>query len=243
MIMKNWKRICFVCVAAATLAIGCHSMAFAAGEISVTGSGVVLAKPDTATISLSVETNGKTSESAQKETSKTMQKVTDTLLEMGIQKDKIVTTGTFVYPSYQYDDATGKRTITGYRSTANIQAVTKDIDNAGKYIDAALKAGATGTDGVSFSVENESAYYAQALETAVKNAADSAAAIAGAYGKPLGEVKSVTENSRSAYYVENSKRPAMPTAEGAAADTGAGGTTIQYGDIHVTANISVVYVF
>lgn len=242
--MKNWKKICFVCAAAATLAIGCHSMAFAAGEISVTGSGVVLAKPDTATIGLSVETEGKTSEAAQKETSKILQKVTDTLLEMGIKRDKIITAGTYVYPSYQYSDETGKRTVTGYRSTTTIQAVTKDIDNAGKYIDAALKAGATGTDGVSFSVEDESAYYAQALETAVKNAADSAAAIAGAYGKPLGEVKNVTENSRSAYYVDNAKRMAMPMAEESFADMEAGsGTTIQYGDIHVTANISVVYAF
>lgn len=241
--MKDWKKICFVCVAAVTLAAGCHSVTFAAGEISVTGSGIVLAKPDTATIGLSVETDGKTSEAAQKETAKIMQKVSETLIEMGIQKDKIVTTGTYVYPFYQYNDNTGKRTVSGYRSSSNIQIITKDIDNAGKYIDAALKAGATGTDGVTFSVEDESAYYAQALETAVKNAEDSAAAIAGAYGKPLGEVKNVTENSRSAYYAENAKRSALMAAEGEVADAGAGNTTVLYGDIRITANISVVYAF
>lgn len=241
--MKNWKKLFIVCAAASTLALGCQSVAFAAGEISVTGSGIVLAKPDTATIGLSVETDGKTSEAAQKESNKIIKKVTDTLLEMGIAEDKIITNGSYVYPFYQYNDETDKRTITGYRSSVNIQAITKDIDSAGKYIDAALKAGATGTDGVSFSVEDESAYYAQALETAVKNAADSAAAIAGAYGKPLGEVKSVTENSRSAYYVENMKMSmAMPEAA-MDAETGAGGTNIRYGDIHVTANISVVYAF
>lgn len=241
--MKNWKRLFVVCAAVAALALGCHSVAFAAGEISVTGSGIVLAKPDTATIGLSVETDGKTSEAAQKESNKIIQKVTDTLLEMGIAEDKIITAGSYVYPSYQYHDETGQRTITGYRSSVTVQAITKDIDNAGKYIDAALKAGATGTDGVSFSVEDESAYYAQALEAAVKNAADSAAAIAKAYGKPLGEVKNVTENSRNAYYVENAKMSlAMPEAS---MDMGvsAGGTTIRYGDIHVTANISVVYAF
>lgn len=242
--MKNWKKMCMACMAAAVLAIGCHSVAFAAGEISVTGSGVVLAKPDTATIGLSVEADGKTSEEAQKETNKILQKVNAALLEMGIKQDKLTTAGNYVYPSYHYDDETGKRTITGYRSAVNIQAVTKDIDNAGKYIDAALKAGATGTDGVSFSIENESAYYAQALETAVKNAADSAAAIAGAYGRPLGEVKTVTENSHSAYYAD-----AMPMADmkmmatEGAADNGTGGTSIQYGNIQITANISVVYAF
>ena len=242
--MKKWKTLGIACAMAAVLAIGCHGAAFAAGEISVTGSGVVLAKPDTATIHFSVETAGKTSEAAQKETNKILQKVTDTLLEMGIKQDKIITTGTYVYPFYQYDDATGKRNVSGYRSSANIQAITKDIDNAGKYIDAALKAGATGTDGVSFSIEDESAYYAQALETAVKNAADSAEAIAGAYGKPLGEVKSVNENSHSAYYVEGAAVSMKAMAEEAmdmAMDTG--GTSIQYGDIRITANISVVYAF
>lgn len=242
--MKNWKKICVVCVAVAALAMGCNSVAFAAGEINVTGRGVVLAKPDTATIGLSVETDGKTSEAAQKETSKILQKVTDTLMEMGIQKDKIVTTGTYVYPFYQYNDQTGKRTVTGYRSNASIQAITKDIDNAGKYIDAALKAGATGTDGVSFSVEDESAYYAQALEAAVKNAESSAIAIANAYGKPLGEVKSVSENSRNAYYVEGTTMAKMAIAEDAMdMETGAGGTSIHYGNIHVSADISVVYGF
>lgn len=240
--MKNWKRMCIVCAAAATLVLGCHSVAFAAGEISVTGTGVVLAKPDTATISFSVETDGKTSETAQRESNKIMQKVTDTLTEMGIRQDKIVTTNTYVYPLYQYNDETGKRSVTGYRSSASIQASTKDIDNAGKYIDAALKAGATGTDGVSFSLEDKSPYYAQALEAAVRSAEGSAAAIAAAYGKPLGEVKNVTENTRNAYYVENTKMAAMAD-EAMDMETGAGGTNILYGDVRVSADISVVYNF
>ncbi len=243
--MKKWKKILVTLTAALALSIGVSCMAYAAeGEINVTGTGIVQADPDTADISLSVETTGKTSQAAQKDNNKIIQKVTQAMLDMGVAKENIVTTYTSVYPTYIYDDETGKRSISGYRSNTDLQVTTKDIDNAGQYIDAALKAGATGTNGVNFSVSDQSAYYGQALQVAVKNAGRTAESIAAAYGKPLGEVKSVTETSRNAYYVENANIM-MAMTEEAAADTAGGGfgTTISYGKIQITANISVSYYF
>ncbi len=241
--MKKWKRLAAILATTMALSFGMTGMAYAAesGEINVNGMGVVMADPDTAKINLSVETMGKTSEAAQKENNQIIQKVTAAMQGMGVTKEDIVTTYTSVYPQYNYDDATGKRTVMGYRSYTDLQVTTKDIDNAGKYIDAALKAGATGTGGVNFSVADQSMYYGQALQVAVKNAGKSAQSIAAAYGRPLGTVKSVTENSRNAYHVETSNMKMM-VAEDAAADT-AGGTTISYGKIQITANISVTYNF
>lgn len=242
--MKKWKKLFAVLTATMALSLGAACMAYAAeGEINVNGTGIVMADPDTADIHLSVETMGKTSEAAQKESNKIIQKVTQAMLDMGVTKENIVTTYTSVYPQYVYDDETGKRTISGYRSNTDLQVTTKDIDHAGKYIDAALKAGATGTGGVNFSVSDQSAYYGQALQVAVKNAEKSATSIADAYGRELGAVKSVTENSRNAYYVETvNMSKQMAVTEDAAADAG-GGTTISYGKIQITANISVTYNF
>lgn len=242
--MKKWKKALAVLTVTVALAIGGTCMAYAAeGEINVNGIGIVQADPDTAEIYLSVETTGKTSQAAQKDNNKIMQSVTKAMEDMGIAKENIVTTYTSVYPMYNYDDATGRRTVTGYRSGTDLQVTTKDIDNTGKYIDVALKAGATGTNGVSFSLSDQSAYYGQALQVAVKNAEKSAASIAQAYGKPLGTVKSVTETSRNAYYVENAKM--SMAVEEAMADTAAGDncTSISYGKIKITANISVTYGF
>ncbi|MGM9916755.1 SIMPL domain-containing protein [Anaerotignum sp.] len=243
--MKKWKKALAVLTATVALAIGGTCMAYAAeGEINVNGTGIVQADPDTAEIYLSVETTGKTSQAAQKESNKIVQAVTKAMAELGIAKENIVTTYTSVYPMYNYDDATGRRTVTGYRSSTDLQVTTKDIDNTGKYIDAALKAGATGTNGVSFSLADQSAYYGQALQVAVKNTEKSAASIAQAFGKPLGAVKSVTETSRNAYYVEDAKY--SMAKEEAMADTAAGdngGTSISYGKIKITANISVTYGF
>lgn len=241
--MKLWKTICAVVTAAAVLSVFSCGMVSAAdgGEIHVNGSGVVQVQPDTAKISLSVSTTGKTAQAAQAENNKITKNVTVAMEGLGIAKDKIVTAYTSVYPTYRYDQNTGKSTVAGYESHTELQVTTKDIDHAGKYIDAALHAGATGSNGVSFSVEDQSAYYAQALQIAVKNAAKSANAIASAYGKPLGAVKSVTENSHNYDYVENAPMAKTMAAEEAVAD--AGGTNISYGKIEISANISVTYQF
>lgn len=242
--MKKWKKALAVLTATVALAIGGTCMAYAAeGEINVNGTGVVQADPDQADISLSIETTGKTSQAAQKDNNKIAQAVTAAMTELGITKENIVTTYTSVYPMYNYNDETGKRSIIGYRSSTDLQVTTKDINNTGKYIDAALKAGATGTNGVSFSVADQSIYYGQALQAAVKNAEKSAVSIAQAYGKPLGAVKNVTELSRNSYYVENAKM--SMAVEERAADTAGGdsGTTISYGKIQISANISVTYGF
>ena len=239
--MKKWKKA--LAMLTMMLIIGSSSVVYAAeGEINVNGTGIVMADPDTAAIRLTVETTGKTSQAAQGENNKILQKITKAMLDMGITKENIVTTYTSVYPEYNYNDETGKRTISGYQSYTELQVKTKDIDNAGKYIDAALKAGATGTNGVDFSLADQSVFYGQALQTAVKNAEKSAQSIAQAYGRDLGAVKSVTENSRNAYYVESASMNKMMAAEDSAA-AGAAGTTISYGQIQITANISVTYGF
>ena len=241
--MKKWKKGFLTLTAAIALSLGCASLAYAA-EISVNGMGVVLADPDTAQIMLTVETTGKTSAAAQKDSNQIISAVKTELQKLGIAQEDMITAYTSVYPMYTYDEKTDKRIVNGYRSNTDLQVSTNDIDNTGKYIDAALKAGATGTNGVSFSVEDQSPYYTQALQLAVKNAETSARAIAEAFGKPLGNVTSITENSRNVYYRETANlAKSMMVTEEAAADTAAGGTSISYGKIEITANLSLCYAF
>ena len=244
--MKKWARGLVVCAATAVLSIGAACMAYAAeGEINVNGTGVVQADPDTAAMELLHNFDeAKAEQVAQKENNRITAAVTKAMTDLNVKKDDIVTAYTSVYPTYRYNDETGKRTITGYHAETHLQVKTKDINNTGKYIDAALQAGATGTNGVSFSIADQSKYYGQALQAAVKNAEKSAAAIAQAYGKPLGAVKNVSEISRNYYYMNtdfNAKSSMMAT-EDAVADGGLG-TTISYGKIEITANISVTYGF
>lgn len=243
--MKRLKNLLITTSLATVLIIGSATSVFAAegSTITTNGTGIVKVQPDIATVSLSIQTIGKTSEAAQKENSKISAKVIDKLEEMGISKDKIVTSYSSVYPTYLYDDNTGKRTITSYRANSNLEVTVKDIDSVGSYIDGALKAGATGFNSVIFSLENPNQYYVQALQAAVKNASISANAIATAYRKPLGEIQTVEEQSSYASYEETSnyKERALMDSMDYGSGSSTSGTEIQYDQIQVTANITATY--
>ncbi|MDD4844413.1 MAG: SIMPL domain-containing protein [Anaerotignum sp.] len=241
--MKNLKTLIITTSLATILAFGSATSVFAAeaGTITTNGTGIVTVQPDIATASLSIQTSGKTSDAAQKENNKISAKVIDKLEEMGVPKDKIITSYSSVHPSYEYDDITGKRTINGYQATLNLEVTVKDIDNVGTYIDAALKAGATGFNNVAFSLENPNEYYIQALQAAVKNASISANAIAAAYGKPLGQIQAVEEHASYASYQEDSAVYNEKALYGNATGSSDRGTEIQYDKIQVTASITAIY--
>ena len=87
---------------------------------------------------------------------------------LGVTDEDIVTSHISVYPSYRYDEKTDKQVLENYQAYTSVNVTTNDVDNAGKYVDAALNAGATGTNGVTFSLEKPETYYNQALTEAVK---------------------------------------------------------------------------
>lgn len=238
------------CMTAAALAFGMSTMAFAAepaaNTITVNGQGIVQVAPDLATIHVTVEKTAKTAAQAQKDVNAELTDIVAAMKALGVTDEDIVTSYISVYPSYQYDEESGKRTVENYQAYTSVSVSTNDVDNAGKYVDAALNAGATGTNGVTFSLEKPETYYNQALTEAVKAAQSSATAIAQAYGKTLGQVVSVVENSRNTstsykemdYAVEEAM--AMNAMATGSADRN---TNISYEDIEVSANITAVYGF
>ncbi|WP_352399815.1 SIMPL domain-containing protein [Anaerotignum sp.] len=239
--MKNLKQVFITTSLATVLLFGSATSVFAAegNFITTNGTGVVKVQPDTAQVSLSIQTMGKTASSAQKENNKISANVVEKLEQMGVPKDKIITGYSYVYPSYTYDDITQKRNISSYTANTSIDVTLKDIDNVGAYVDAALSAGATGFNSAIFSIEDPSKYYGEALKAAVKNASSSASAIAAAYGTPLGQIQSVVEHASYSSFEESSYR------EKALADTAygntAGGTVINYDKIQISASITATY--
>ncbi len=228
---------------AAVMAIGASSAAFAAENdgITVNGTGAVMVDPDTAKIYADIETTAKTTSEAQNENNKIAESVKNAMIEAGIKSEDILTESAYVYPERVYDEDLNKSVTTGYRSYTTLSFETKDIDNAGKYMDIVLKAGATGSS-VSFYLEDSSVYYADALKEAVKSAEGSAKAIAEACGITLGQVKSVNESSSNYSVTENTAEKVQ--YEGmAVADAAAAGTTteIGYDKISITARVSITY--
>ena len=243
--MKKSFKTAISLLLAAVMVFGISVTAFAESTdgITVNGRGIVSVEPDTATIYANIETRGTTASQAQEENNKVSSAVISSMKKAGIAEDRILTEYSYVSPYYDYDNQ-GKRSEQPvyFRAYTTLSFATSDVENAGAFIDTALKAGATGSD-ISFSLENSSVYYAQALTNAIKTAGDSAAVIAESYGRSLGPVKSVVETSSNNYTTETSGMAKSVNAEMADYDAGEGSTVINYDKIDITARVTVTYSF
>lgn len=207
--------------------------------VSVSGTGTLTVEPDEAEVYLSVVTEGEEADQVQKENSNKIADIMDELEGLGISEDNIETDYYYLYPktSWDYDDS-GRSEIYGYRLTHTLKVTTKDIENTGKIVDAAVDAGANDVDRVKFKLSEElmESSYEDALEEASKSAKSKAESITGALGVKLGKVERVAESSAySAAYKYLTSGLDYSMAEQAAP------TQISPEDVEVNAYVSVVY--
>lgn len=234
------RNILLVAATLLTLAMPAVAWAKEPSTIHVKGTGVVLVQPDVAAVHIAMEAKAPTGTQAQEKNNKTLENVKKALMDAGIQKENIVTTSTSLSPEYEYEDK-GQRNLIGYRANTTLDVYTQDVDGVGKYIDAAVKAGAARIDDVAFSISDHNRYYAQALQTAAKNAEASAKSIAAAYGKPLGQLVEVVENTGSPMVAEGRNEKMRGGAMAESAVDEAVPTKIHYDKIQVFADLSVTY--
>ncbi|WP_058300415.1 SIMPL domain-containing protein [Gorillibacterium timonense] len=205
--------------------------------IQVTGKGELSIKPDIVYLSIGVDTSAATAAEAQKANAAKIQKITAVLKGTWGVADKDIQTARFsVQPNYTYSEKEGQQ-VKGYNANHTLQINYRDLDKVGGLLDAVAAAGANNIGNASFSVEDPSAFEAQVLEKAMANADVKAGAIAKAAKRSLGQVVSVTQldtGSVPVNYMGYEKLAAT-----AAADTA--GTSVQPGEIDVTAQVSVTY--
>ena len=241
--MAMKKLICGVVIASMTFMSAMPVFAYELPEktISVSGSGVVTAEPDTAQISLGIVTSNADAAKAQEENNKIYKKVCENLVNAGIKEDDIKSTWYYVYTERDYEN---NNKVTGYRVENSFTVKTNDKDNAGKYIDIAISAGVTEVNGVSFSVENPQEYYDLALKAAISNAQNSAETIKETIGAQNLSVYSIEEqSSRYSYTTSNSVMEEKAVADFSSGSSSSMPTEITYNDIEITANINAVYKF
>ena len=213
--------------------------------IEVNGKGIVMAKPDVASIRFTVETKEYTAQEAQNKYADITDAVTKALVTSGVQSDNIITEYYTVDVDKTYDQQKDTWIEHGYYATNSFTAKVNDVDNVGKYIDVATKAGVTSVGSVSFSLSDPNQYYSQALQSAVKNASSSAQALAGALGVALGECISVEEiSSYNSYIAENAVMAKSAMADTAASGADGGNRAdIRYEDMEVSANVVMRYAY
>lgn len=157
--------------------------------ISVTGEAQLHVQPDMATVTLGVEASSQTAQQAVNLNSQKMQTVIDALLSMGIQRGDISTSNFSLHPEYELQnekpysgEKPAKQVLVGYRCQNMVAVKVRDITRVGPVIDAAVAAGATNVNGISFGLQDPDQYKDRLLAEAVRNARNKASVMADAAG-------------------------------------------------------------
>jgi uncharacterized protein YggE len=166
----------------------------AARTISVSGSGTVTTVPNRATFSFGVVSNAKTATAALAANANDMRNVIAALVAAGVARADIQTQGVSLSPR----TSDNGDTILGYTATNSVSATVRDLNKAGRIVDAAVAAGANQVSGPSLTRSDSSALYRNALRGAVADARAKAGAIAAAGHVHVRGIRSIVEQSASA---------------------------------------------
>ena len=179
-----------------------HS-AYASSEsqrmIQTYGEAELTARPDTARISLAIETHSQSAEEAVEKNAVMANAVRKALLDYGL-KEEHLKTGSYQLYSYRNrpKDASGtQREQIEYQATNEIIVSTSQMEAVGKIIDLAVRAGANHINYIHFELENPQDLMLQALEMAIKQASRKADALAKGAGETIIGLKSISEERTS----------------------------------------------
>jgi uncharacterized protein YggE len=203
------------------------------GGIAATGEGVVTAPPDQATVTLGVQTDGKTAQEAVQANSAATAAVIDAVKKAGVPDNQIRTTSFNVMPitaQAKPGDQTPPATV-GFRVINTVTVTVDDVSRAGAVLDAGISAGANVASGLSFGFKDPSALRGQALDRASRAARAEAEAIAGGLGVKLGALRVAQETGAQP----------VPLPRALAADAAGASVPVQPGELTVRATVQVVY--
>jgi uncharacterized protein len=170
-----------------------------ANTLTVSGEGRVEAKPDMATVSIGVFSQGSNAETVKDENNRKVNAVIAYVKKQGVQDSDIKTDAYYFNPSYDWRE--GRSIITGYQGSQNVTVkfygVDKSQDQMEKILDGVVSAGANQVYGVNFSIKDPDAYKQEARKKAIEKARQKAQELANEAGLKLGKVVSLSESGGS----------------------------------------------
>jgi uncharacterized protein len=195
--------------------------------VSVTGTGVVEAAPDMATLMIGVTTQGETAAATLTANSAATDAVIARLAAAGIEARDMQTSNLSLNPNWTgYDTPTP--TISGYVAQNLLTIRVRKLEMVGKVLDAAVADGANTLNGLTFGLADPGPALDEARKEAVADARARAELLAGAAGVKLGDVLSISD---SGGFVDPAP---MYRAEASAVPVAAG-------ELGITANVTVTY--
>jgi len=202
--------------------------------IWVSGEGKVTVVPDVAILTIGVEAQASTVQEALEEAAVAMDQVIATLRANGVAQRDIQTQWFNIYPVRTWID--GYDLLLGYRVSNMVTAKIRDVEATGRIIDAVAKAGENliQIQGVSFTVDDPSQYYAEARAEAVAEAMAKAQQLADLAGVQLGGPFYISE---SGGFVPIYRDYGMMTIEGGSIPA----TPISPGETEITLTVQMAF--
>ena len=202
--------------------------------ITVVGNGTADVVPDIADWQFGVSSQAATASAALDANASAMKAIVDALQNAGVAKDDIQTAEVSLYPQTSNDGMT----ITGYSASNTVTATVRNLGDAGKVVDAAVRAGANNVYGPNLRPSDTDGAYREAVDKAFDDAKAHAEAIAAKAGVPLGAPIAISEGGGYApgpvYY--DRAAPMAASAAGAAEVA-----PVEPGKQQVSASLTVTF--
>lgn len=146
-------------------------------SITVSGQGIVYAKPDVGYVNVGVEIQRLTAKEASEENAKIMNQIVSALLKLGVKEDDLTTLDYSIQPIYNYPEKEAP-VLVGYMVRNNLSIkITKKLANGNldtgflsEVLDAATSNGANVISGLSFDISNKDELKLEAIKLAMEDA-------------------------------------------------------------------------
>ena len=205
----------------------------AAGTIVVSGTGRIAVQPDVADLRLGVTVAKPSVEAARAQAGVLMDAILSAVEGAGVAHPDVRTSLLSVQPRYDYREGRAP-TLTGYEVANMVEVTVRDLATLGAVVDAALAAGATSMDGLTFRVSDPALPEREARVAAMGEARARADVLAEAAGLTIQGVTDILEGgpSRPPGPFPKAERMAM------AADVA---TPVEAGMLEVAVTVTVTY--
>ena len=205
--------------------------------ISVTGTASTYVKPDRATVTIGVESDGKSLTDAKEENDERISDLLDAVRSVGIPEEDIQTSNLSVNPIY--DHKSDDRRLIKYVMRNQVTITIKDLDMVEEVINKGLGAGNL-FRGLHFYVEDPESVRDSLRVEATMDAKAKADKVAGALGVTVGKPVSIQVSSHGGntpqFVVRGSR-----ASEAMLSSDSSSYTEVSSGSIKVEANVSIVF--
>ena len=216
----------------ARAAPGGGETAFLATTLNVEAAGEVKAAPDQATITLGVQTQGKTAGDAMAQNRQRMAATVAALKSQGVESKDIRTTALNLNAQYAYENGQAPR-LTGYQASNEVSITVRDVAKLGATVDAVTGAGANQVTGISFGLADSHPVEDEARRAAVKQLQARAELYASAMGLKVARLVNLSEGGG---YQPQPIAPRVFAMAKASAPT-----PVEPGELTVRIDVSAVY--